>query len=143
MEPPTAAESTDPARYRTTVFLRRDARDLVTVLFQQVEDYHSPQWPNPAYPQQYHLDVMVDDIEEAEKTLLPEDGLSGLVSHVYARFGGVAGPYLWRRGRVCRFRVGGGSTPVVMPAHEAHAVADELRAQRRHKERERAEEAKR
>jgi hypothetical protein len=40
------------------------------VLFQQVEDYHSPQWPNPAYPQQYHLDVTVDDIEDAEKAAL-------------------------------------------------------------------------
>ena len=37
------------------------------VLFQQVADYTPPQWPDPAHPQQFHLDVEVDDVEVAEK----------------------------------------------------------------------------
>jgi catechol-2,3-dioxygenase len=40
------------------------------VLFQQVEDYTAPQWPDPAHPQQFHLDVLVDDLDEAERAVL-------------------------------------------------------------------------
>ncbi len=37
------------------------------VMFQQVEHYQPPRWPDPAYPQQIHLDVMVQDIDAAEQ----------------------------------------------------------------------------
>jgi len=40
------------------------------VMFQQVEEYRAPRWPDPAHPQQLHLDVMVDDIEEGERATL-------------------------------------------------------------------------
>ena len=40
------------------------------VLFQQVESYTAPSWPDPAHPQQVHLDVLVDDVEPAEKAAL-------------------------------------------------------------------------
>ena len=40
------------------------------VLFQQVEHYVAPQWPNPARPQQIHLDITVEDVDEAEKAVL-------------------------------------------------------------------------
>jgi catechol-2,3-dioxygenase len=40
------------------------------VLFQQVADYSAPRWPDPAYPQQYHLDVLVDDLDAAERAAL-------------------------------------------------------------------------
>ena len=40
------------------------------VLFQQVASYTPPQWPDPAHPQQFHLDVMTDDIEAAEQSAL-------------------------------------------------------------------------
>ncbi|HZN77607.1 MAG TPA: VOC family protein [Micromonosporaceae bacterium] len=40
------------------------------VMFQQVESYTPPRWPDPAYPQQYHLDVLVDDVEVAEPPTL-------------------------------------------------------------------------
>jgi catechol-2,3-dioxygenase len=40
------------------------------VLFQQVATYTPPRWPDPAYPQQFHLDVHVEDIESAEKAAL-------------------------------------------------------------------------
>jgi catechol-2,3-dioxygenase len=32
-----------------------------SLMFQQVSDYTAPQWPDPAHPQQGHLDVIVDD----------------------------------------------------------------------------------
>ncbi|WP_117210763.1 VOC family protein [Allorhizocola rhizosphaerae] len=40
------------------------------ILFQQVDVYHAPQWPDPAHPQQFHLDVTIDDIEAAERAAL-------------------------------------------------------------------------
>jgi catechol-2,3-dioxygenase len=40
------------------------------VLFQQVQEYTAPRWPDPAYPQQLHLDVRVDDVEAAEPAAL-------------------------------------------------------------------------
>ncbi|MEV0939879.1 VOC family protein [Micromonospora wenchangensis] len=38
--------------------------------FQQATDLVPPAWPDPARPQQFHLDVTVDDIEVAEKAVL-------------------------------------------------------------------------
>jgi catechol 2,3-dioxygenase-like lactoylglutathione lyase family enzyme len=38
--------------------------------FQPVADYRAPDWPDPAYPQQLHLDVMVDDPDVAEPLVL-------------------------------------------------------------------------
>jgi len=40
------------------------------VLFQQVAEYTAPRWPDPAYPQQVHLDVLVDDFDTAERAAL-------------------------------------------------------------------------
>jgi catechol-2,3-dioxygenase len=40
------------------------------VMFQQVADYRPVRWPDPAHPQQVHLDIMVDDIEAGEKAAL-------------------------------------------------------------------------
>jgi hypothetical protein len=36
-----------------------------SVMFQQVNDYSPPQWPDPAHPQQAHLDIIVEDLEAA------------------------------------------------------------------------------
>lgn len=38
--------------------------------FQLAADYQAPNWPDPARPQQMHLDVMVDDLDEAEPRVL-------------------------------------------------------------------------
>ncbi len=38
--------------------------------FQQVEDYTPPDWPGQQVPQQMHLDVMVEDLDEAERAVL-------------------------------------------------------------------------
>ena len=37
------------------------------VMFQQIgDDYRPPRWPDPAYPQQAHLDLAVRDMDAAE-----------------------------------------------------------------------------
>jgi len=52
-----------------------DARDWVVIgreagmrelAFQRVVDWVPPQWPDPARPQQLHLDIRVDDVDAAE-----------------------------------------------------------------------------
>jgi hypothetical protein len=37
--------------------------DGKNVMFQQVSEYNPPQWPDPANPQQAHLDILVDDLD--------------------------------------------------------------------------------
>jgi hypothetical protein len=40
------------------------------ICFQRVPDYQAPRWPSSSQPQQFHLDVTVDDLDAAEpKTL--------------------------------------------------------------------------
>jgi catechol 2,3-dioxygenase-like lactoylglutathione lyase family enzyme len=38
--------------------------------FQHAPDHQPPDWPDPAFPQQVHLDVAVEDIDEAERWVL-------------------------------------------------------------------------
>jgi catechol 2,3-dioxygenase-like lactoylglutathione lyase family enzyme len=38
--------------------------------FQLAPDHVPPRWPDPAYPQQFHLDVMVDDVVAADPRVL-------------------------------------------------------------------------
>jgi catechol 2,3-dioxygenase-like lactoylglutathione lyase family enzyme len=40
------------------------------ILFQQIAGYRAPRWPDPAYPQQMHIDVTVADVEAAEAAVL-------------------------------------------------------------------------
>ncbi|MGI5241050.1 VOC family protein [Dactylosporangium sp. CA-139066] len=40
------------------------------LMFQQVADYNAPRWPDPAYPQQFHLDVLVDDLDAGESAVV-------------------------------------------------------------------------
>lgn len=53
--------------------------------FQRAPDHQPPRWPDPAYPQQLHLDVMVDDLNEADEKVV-ELGAVRLAEgdHVYA-----------------------------------------------------------
>src|SRR5215470_10841180 len=44
--------------------------DGKSVLFQQVSEYSRPQWPDPARPQQAHLDITVDDLDAGESRAL-------------------------------------------------------------------------
>ncbi len=38
--------------------------------FQRVQDYRAPQWPGQQVPQQMHIDVVVDDLDEAEAAVI-------------------------------------------------------------------------
>ncbi|MGW8887512.1 VOC family protein [Streptomyces sp. NPDC055749] len=38
--------------------------------FQRVADYRAPQWPDPARPQQFHLDFGVADLDRAQADVL-------------------------------------------------------------------------
>jgi catechol-2,3-dioxygenase len=41
-----------------------------SVMFQQISGYNPPQWPDPAHPQQAHLDILVDDLDTGEARAL-------------------------------------------------------------------------
>lgn len=52
--------------------------------FQRVPDYVPPAWPDPHRPQQFHVDVMVDDLATAERQVLALGGrLQSEGDHVY------------------------------------------------------------
>jgi hypothetical protein len=38
--------------------------------FQHAPDHRPPRWPDPEFPQQIHLDIAVEDSEEAERQVL-------------------------------------------------------------------------
>jgi predicted enzyme related to lactoylglutathione lyase len=42
----------------------------VHLAFQLAPDYRPPSWPDPESPQQFHLDLMVDDLDVAERQAL-------------------------------------------------------------------------
>ncbi len=50
-----------------------------SVMFQQVSGYTAPRWPDPARPQQAHLDILVDDMDAGEARAL-ELGASRLAA---------------------------------------------------------------
>jgi catechol 2,3-dioxygenase-like lactoylglutathione lyase family enzyme len=40
------------------------------IAFQRAPDHQPPEWRSPERPQQFHLDVMVDDLDAAEQCVL-------------------------------------------------------------------------
>ena len=58
------------------------------LMFQQIEGYRPPRWPDPGHPQQAHLDILVEDLDAAGQRAR-ELGASrldggGTSFHVYA-----------------------------------------------------------
>jgi catechol 2,3-dioxygenase-like lactoylglutathione lyase family enzyme len=51
------------------VTIRTDS-DAPSLAFQKAPDLLPPDWPDRNRPQQYHLDVRVDDVEAAERRVL-------------------------------------------------------------------------
>ena len=47
----------------------RDGEQVI-LSFQRAEDYRPPTWPDAERGQQFHLDVTVDDVEQAERDVL-------------------------------------------------------------------------
>jgi predicted enzyme related to lactoylglutathione lyase len=41
-----------------------------SLAFQRIDDFEAPTWPGGAHPQQFHLDLTVLDIDEAEPLVL-------------------------------------------------------------------------
>ncbi len=50
--------------------------------FQRVKDYRAPRWPGSAYPQQFHLDLDVPDLDQAQEQVL---GFGATLLHVDTR----------------------------------------------------------
>jgi predicted enzyme related to lactoylglutathione lyase len=44
----------------------------VVLAFQRAADYRPPMWPDPARPQQFHLDLTVADLDRAEQQVLAQ-----------------------------------------------------------------------
>jgi predicted enzyme related to lactoylglutathione lyase len=42
--------------------------------FQEAPEHSPPRWPDPAYPQQAHLDFAVEDLDEAERRVVELGG---------------------------------------------------------------------
>ncbi|HYT78457.1 MAG TPA: VOC family protein [Actinomycetota bacterium] len=52
------------------VVIARDEKIHPHLAFDEVPDYRPPRWPDPAYPQQVHLDIHVVDSEAAQALAL-------------------------------------------------------------------------
>lgn len=60
-----------PVTYRSADFVVIAENDTTSgFAFQLAPDHQPPQWPDPDYPQQIHLDVMVDNMAEAVPQVL-------------------------------------------------------------------------
>ncbi|MFC4584838.1 VOC family protein [Sphaerisporangium corydalis] len=42
----------------------------LVLAFQRVDDHRPPHWPDVEHPQQFHLDIEVDDLDRAEEQVL-------------------------------------------------------------------------
>jgi predicted enzyme related to lactoylglutathione lyase len=49
---------------------------MATMTFQAVAGYNAPRWPDPAFPQQVHLDVWADDLDDVQRRVLRLGGRS-------------------------------------------------------------------
>lgn len=60
-----------PITYRSEDWVVVAQSDTTSgVAFQLAPDHQPPKWPDPAGPQQFHFDVMVDDLEAARPQVL-------------------------------------------------------------------------
>jgi catechol 2,3-dioxygenase-like lactoylglutathione lyase family enzyme len=60
-----------PVTYTSDDWVVVSADDTTSgVAFQLAPDHRPPRWPDPEAPQQFHLDVMVDDVGEAAPEVL-------------------------------------------------------------------------
>ena len=58
----------DRAAGRMLVYFPGDGQTRLS--FQHAPDHQPPRWPDPAFPQQIHLDIHVDDIAATEAMVL-------------------------------------------------------------------------
>ncbi len=80
-----------PITYQDDDWVVVSASDQASGLaFQRAPDHRRPTWPEPAVPQQFHLDVMVEDVAAATPlvlalgaTVLTEDVFADPVGHPF------------------------------------------------------------
>ena len=75
-----------PVTYRSETWVVVAENDTTSgVAFQLAPDHQAPDWPDASKPQQFHLDVMVDDLNEAAARVL-QIGARRLQggAHIYA-----------------------------------------------------------
>lgn len=60
-----------PITYRSADWVVIAENDTTSgFAFQLAADFQPPAWPDPRRPQQLHLDVMVDDLDDAESRVI-------------------------------------------------------------------------
>jgi hypothetical protein len=57
-------------QYADVEWITLETGDGWRIAAQRSPGHIPPRWPDPAYPQQFHLDVTVDDIDAAEAAVL-------------------------------------------------------------------------
>ncbi|MGE5829661.1 MAG: VOC family protein [Micromonosporaceae bacterium] len=57
-------------RYEDDDWVTLGQGDGTRIAFQRVADHQPPQWPDPAFPQQLHLDIFVVDLSDADRQIL-------------------------------------------------------------------------
>jgi catechol 2,3-dioxygenase-like lactoylglutathione lyase family enzyme len=73
-----------PITYRSAGWVVIATNDTTSgIAFQLAPGHQAPQWPDPRHPQQYHLDVMVDDLDTAAAAVI-RLGARHLERYVYA-----------------------------------------------------------
>ena len=74
-----------PVTYRDQDFAVVAANDTTSGLaFQRAPDNQPPTWPDPAVPQQFHLDIMVEDVAAAVPRVLELGAVKLNGENVYA-----------------------------------------------------------
>ncbi|MBC6449531.1 VOC family protein [Actinokineospora xionganensis] len=54
----------------------------LVLAFQRVDDFRRPRWPDPAHPQHFHLDIEVEDLDQAQARVVH---LGGTLLHADPR----------------------------------------------------------
>lgn len=74
-----------PVTYTSDDWVVIAANDTTSGLaFQLAPDHQPPAWPDPSRPQQFHLDVMVDDLDAAAQHVVALGARLIGDDHVYA-----------------------------------------------------------
>lgn len=74
-----------PVTFRSAQWVVVSADERTSGLaFQLAPDHRPPTWPDPAVPQQVHLDVMVDDLSAARSEVLRLGARELGAEHIYA-----------------------------------------------------------
>ncbi|MGY6023758.1 VOC family protein [Streptomyces spinosirectus] len=77
-----AINEPDPRWAVSDDFSTLHTRSGLVFAFQRVKDYQAPQWPDNTHPQQFHLDLDVPDLDQAQEEVV---GFGATLLHVDTR----------------------------------------------------------